>query len=67
MSGLPQDLESITNYTPVFRMTYGAENRTKVVNYPLSLYRYGFTRIKTEILHRDYPMDRGGNMHQNYR
>ena len=64
MSGLPQDLESIINYTPVFRMTYGAENRTKVVNYPISLYRYGFTRTKRRFC-VGLPDGYGGNMHQN--
>lgn len=66
MSGLPQDLESITSYTPVFRMTYGAEKRTKVVNYPLSLYRYGFTRINRRFC-MGLPDGRGGTMHQNTR
>jgi len=51
LSGLPSELYQVGRVTPTMRVTYGAENQTRVANYPISLYRYGFSRTRKRFCH----------------
>ena len=46
-NGRPDDLYDVARSTPTMRITYGAgKGFTSTRNYPISLYRFGFTQIK---------------------
>ena len=45
-SGLPSGPYDVTNATPIMRITYEAEHHSVSRNYPISLYRYGFSSIR---------------------
>lgn len=45
-SGLPSGVYSAARSTPTMRITYGAERSKVSRNYPLSLYRYGFSSVR---------------------
>ena len=45
-SGLPNDVYTAARSTPTMRITYGAERSKVSRNYPLSLYRYGFSSVR---------------------
>ena len=46
LSGRPSSLTEVARSTPTMRITYGVGGQTDYKNYPLSLYRFGFTQLK---------------------
>ncbi len=46
LSGQPSDLYACARSTPTMRITYGAERSKVSRNYPISLYRYGFSSVR---------------------
>jgi hypothetical protein len=49
LSGRPEDLYDAARATPTMRITYGAEGQTSAKNYPISLYRYGFSQNRKRV------------------
>ncbi len=46
LSGRPASLTEVARATPTMRITYGVEGHTAAMNYPLSLYRFGFSQVR---------------------
>jgi hypothetical protein len=49
LSGRPSSLTEVARATPTMRITYGAGGNTDHKNYPLSLYRFGFSQVKKRL------------------
>ena len=66
LSGRPSDLYDAARATPTMRITYGAEGATAAKNYPISLYRYGFSQVRKRFCLGRIEMD-GRNAHNSGR
>lgn len=49
LSGRPSSLTEVERSTPTMRITYGVGGHTDYKNYPLSLYRFGFSQVKKRL------------------